>query len=170
MRLIDSDRLPVSKVGRIPVVLLEDINNAKTIVPKLKEVAPAETIDVRWLQKRMIQGISEDERHLESVSFEIINGYRPEDQYCGYTDIPGHEKIPRFEFVLKDLGATITLCVYEGADENGQNNATYRVAFTIGAWNDGFTRQAIGNAYIDGKVEQAYVSGGTIYFGRDWFL
>ena len=75
MRLIDSDRLPVSKVGRIPVVLLDDINKAKTIVPKLKEVAPAETIDVKWLQKRMIQGISEDERHLESVSFEIINEY-----------------------------------------------------------------------------------------------
>ena len=102
--------------------------------------------------------------------FEIINGYRPDDEFCGHTDIPGHEEIPRFEFVLKDLGATITLCVYEGADENGQNKGTYRVAFTIGAWNDGFTRQAIGNAYIDGTVEQAYVSGGTIYFGRDWFL
>ena len=75
MRLVDVERLPVSKVGRISVVLLEDINKAKTIVPKLKEVAPAETIDVKWLQKRMIQGISEDERHLESVSFEIINGY-----------------------------------------------------------------------------------------------
>lgn len=75
MRLIDSDRLPVSKVGKIPVVLLEDINKAKTIQPRLKEVAPAETIDVKWLQKRMIQGISEDDRHLESVSFEIINSY-----------------------------------------------------------------------------------------------
>lgn len=75
MRLVDVERLPVSKVGRISVVLLEDINKAKTIVPKLKEVAPAETIDVKWLQKRMIQGISEDERHLESVSFEIINEY-----------------------------------------------------------------------------------------------
>lgn len=75
MRLVDVDRLPVSKVGKIAVVLLDDINNAKTHFPKLKEVAPADTIDVRWLQKRMIQGISEDERHLESVSFEIINSY-----------------------------------------------------------------------------------------------
>ena len=75
MRLVDVERLPVSKVGRISVVLLEDINKAKTYFPKLKEVAPAETIDVKWLQKRMIQGISEDERHLESVSFEIINEY-----------------------------------------------------------------------------------------------
>lgn len=86
MRLVDVERLPVSKVGRISVVLLEDINKAKTIVPKLKEVAPAETIDVKWLQKRMIQGISEDERHLESVSFEIINSYideyRREVQGC----------------------------------------------------------------------------------------
>ncbi len=96
--------------------------------------------------------------------FEIINGYDPESDFCGYTDIPGHEKIPRFEFVLKDLGATITLCVYSNDD------GTYRTVFTIGEWNAGFTRQAIGNAYIDGRVEQAYVSGGTIYFGRDWFL
>ena len=75
MRLIDADKLPVSKVGNIAVVLLDDINAAKTYFPKLKEVAAADTIDIRWLQKRMIQGISEDERHLESVSFEIINEY-----------------------------------------------------------------------------------------------
>lgn len=75
MRLVDVDRLPVCKVGKVSVVLLDDINKAKTHFPKLKEVAPADTIDVRWLQKRMIQGISEDERHLESVSFEIINQY-----------------------------------------------------------------------------------------------
>lgn len=75
MRLIDADKLPVSKVGNIAVVLLDDINSAKTYFPKLKEVAAADTIDIRWLQKRMIQGISEDERHLESVSFEIINEY-----------------------------------------------------------------------------------------------
>lgn len=75
MRLIDCEKLPINKVGNIPVVLWDDIKNAKTYFPKLKEVAPADTIDVRWLQKRMIQGISEDERHLESVSFEIINEY-----------------------------------------------------------------------------------------------
>lgn len=75
MRLVDVDKLPISKVGNIPIVLLENINKAKTYFPKLKEVAPADTIDIRWLQKRMIQGISEDERHLESVSFEIINEY-----------------------------------------------------------------------------------------------
>lgn len=75
MRLIDADKLPVSKVGSIAVVLLDQINQAKTYQPKLKEVAPGETIDIRWLQKRMIDGISQDERHLESVSFEIINSY-----------------------------------------------------------------------------------------------
>ena len=75
MRLVDVEKLPISKVGKIPVVLWEDIKKAKTYFPKLKEVAPAEMIDTRWLQKRMIQGISEDERHLESVAFEIINSY-----------------------------------------------------------------------------------------------
>ena len=78
MRLVDVDKLPISRVGNVPVVLLEDINKAKTHFPKLKEVAPANTVDVRWLQKRMIQGISEDERHLESSSFEIINEYLDE--------------------------------------------------------------------------------------------
>lgn len=75
MRLVDADKLPISKVGKIPVVLWDDITKAKSHGFKVKEVAPAEMIDVRWLQKRMIQGISEDERHLESVAFEIINSY-----------------------------------------------------------------------------------------------
>ena len=75
MRLIDADKLPVSKVGSIPVVLYKDIQEAKTHYSRVKEVAPVDMVDVRWLQKRMIQGISEDERHLESVAFEIINSY-----------------------------------------------------------------------------------------------
>ena len=75
MRLVDVDKLPISKVGNTPMVLWEDIKKAKTYFPKVKEVAPADMVDTRWLQKRMIQGISEDERHLESVAFEIINSY-----------------------------------------------------------------------------------------------
>lgn len=82
MRLIDADRLPVSKVGKIPVVLWDDIANAKTHFIKVKEVAPADMIDVRWLQKRMIDGIGQNiysDEHLDSKYFAIINSYI--DQY-----------------------------------------------------------------------------------------
>lgn len=72
MRLVDVDRLPVQKIGDIPVVLWEDIAKAKTHFSKVKQVAPAKMIDVRWLQKRIIQGLSETD--YRSVC-EIINGY-----------------------------------------------------------------------------------------------
>lgn len=78
MRLIDADRLPVHKVGNVPVVLWENVENAKTHFTKVKEVAPADTIDVRWLQKRMIDGIGQNiysDEHLDSKYFAIINGY-----------------------------------------------------------------------------------------------
>lgn len=101
--------------------------------------------------------------HLEENVFEIINGYDEEDENCGRTDLPGCEKIPRFAFELPYNAATICLCVFH--DENG-----YRTEFTVGEWNRGFAQQVIGNVYADGMVEQAYVAGGTIYFGRDWFL
>lgn len=96
-------------------------------------------------------------------TFEIVNGYDEEDENCGKTDLPGCEKIPRFAFELPYNAATICLCVFH--DENG-----YRTEFTVGEWNRGFAQQVIGNVYADGMVEQAYVAGGTIYFGRDWFL
>lgn len=78
MRLVDVDKLPINKVGSIRVVLLDDINEAKTYVPKYTEVAPADTIDVRWLQKRMIDGIGQNiysDEHLDSKYFAIINSY-----------------------------------------------------------------------------------------------
>ena len=75
MKLIDAESLPVQKVGKIPVVYLEDIDKARHYDLKVQKLAPRDCIDIRWLQKRMIQGISEDERHLESLSFEIINSY-----------------------------------------------------------------------------------------------
>ena len=73
MRLIDAEKLPVSKVGNIQIVLLDDIKKAR-VYPE-RQLAPKKTIDVQWLQQRMIDGISTDERHLESSAFELINGY-----------------------------------------------------------------------------------------------
>ena len=73
MRLIDADKLPVSKVGNIQIVVLEDIKKAR-VYPE-RPLAPKKMIDVQWLQKRMIDGISTDERHLESSAFELINQY-----------------------------------------------------------------------------------------------
>lgn len=102
--------------------------------------------------------------HCGGVTFEVINGYAPDDEFCGHTDIPGFEDIPRFKFELPYNAATISLCVFHSRAEG------YDVRFTIGEWNAGFTRRAIGNVYADGKIEQAYVAGGEIYFGRDYFL
>ena len=81
MRLIDADKLPVSKVGSIPVVLYKDIQEAKTHYSRVKEVAPVDMVDVRWLQKRMVDGIGKNiysDEHLDSKYFAIINGYLDE--------------------------------------------------------------------------------------------
>ena len=100
--------------------------------------------------------------NIEGARFEIINGYKEDDTICGRTDVPGFEEIPRFSFELAYNAATVALCLYR----IGEN---YDMQFTIGKWNDGFAQMMIGNVYADGKVEQSYM-GGTIFFGREWFL
>ena len=100
--------------------------------------------------------------NIEGARFEIINGYKDDDTICGRTDVPGFEEIPRFSFELAYNAATVALCLYR----IGEN---YDMQFTIGKWNDGFAQMMIGNVYADGKVEQSYM-GGTIFFGREWFL
>ena len=71
MRLIDADSLPVSKVGKIPVVLLEDINKAK-VFPQ-RNLSPKKTIDIQWLQQRMMDAIVD--RELDSKYFGKINTF-----------------------------------------------------------------------------------------------
>lgn len=71
MRLIDADNLPVSKVGKIPVVLLEDINKAK-VFPQ-RNLSPKKTIDIKWLQQKMMDAIVD--RELDSKYFGIINTF-----------------------------------------------------------------------------------------------
>ena len=71
MRLIDADSLPVSKVGKIPVVLLEDINKAK-VFPQ-RNLSPKKTIDIKWLQQKMMDSIVD--REMDSKYFGIINTF-----------------------------------------------------------------------------------------------
>lgn len=85
--MIDVENIPVQKVGKIEMVYLDDIKNAKTYELKVQKVAPYDCIDIRWLQKRMVQGISEDERHLESSAFEIINSYIDEYKKGGNENV-----------------------------------------------------------------------------------
>ena len=92
MRLIDANDLPVKKIGDVSVVLLDDINSAKTIQPKVIKVpmVPEKTIEIRWLQKRMMDAITDNpysDEHLDSKYFCLINRFIAE-----YEEQQGEEK------------------------------------------------------------------------------
>ena len=71
MRLIDADSLPVSKQGKIEIVLMEDIKKAR-VFPS-RTLAPKKTIDIKWLQEKMMDSIVD--REMDSKYFGIINTF-----------------------------------------------------------------------------------------------
>ena len=71
MRLIDSDSLPVYKQGKTEMVMMDDIRKAK-VFPS-RPLAPKKTIDVQWLQQRMMDSIVD--REMDSKYFGIINTF-----------------------------------------------------------------------------------------------
>ena len=71
MRLIDADSLPVSKQGKIEIVLMEDIRKAR-VFPS-RPLAPKKTIDIKWLQQKMMDAIVD--REMDSKYFGIINTF-----------------------------------------------------------------------------------------------
>lgn len=102
--------------------------------------------------------------HRGGRKFAVVNGYNTSDTICGRVDVPGWDSVPRFESELTENQNWAY--VYLRAKKN---DSKYDVVFETSATFNG-PEVLIGIVYADGKVEQSYVGGGTIYFGREWFL
>ena len=101
--------------------------------------------------------------------YAVIDGSRPEREYCGDTMIPGCTQIPRFEFELPEAGKEygVYLCaVYN------ETSDSYSTAWVIGteskARDAGFAHTTIGYIYSDGSVSQTYNDYGWNL--REWYL
>ena len=75
MRPIDADSLPVSKVGNIKIVLLDDIKKAKTVKVVEKYIASKKTIDTNWLLKQLADAVAKDaclDEHIDGKNFLLM--------------------------------------------------------------------------------------------------
>ncbi|MBE6391709.1 MAG: hypothetical protein E7042_05860 [Lentisphaerae bacterium] len=123
------------------------------------------TFKLRWIKER---------------TFELYNGAYPEitsnanSTRAGDTDLPGAEKVPRqFVYLPENVsGADVYLCAccndgvystFVRVSDNDDPNGTPSPAGY-------FASVRIGDIYENGDVYQSFTSGGTIYFGKDWFL
>ena len=113
-------------------------------------------------------------RYIQDRTFEIYNGAYPEitslsnSNYAGSTDLPGVEKVPRQFLTLPEDQTQAEVTLYACC-----NHGVYSVAIQVSSQalpEGAFTSRSIGNIYENGNVYQSYISGGTITFGRDWFL
>ena len=113
-------------------------------------------------------------RYTGERTFELYNGAYPEitasaNSTCaGSTDLPGAERVSR-QFItlpenMSDAEVSLCACCNDGVYstvirvESQDYPAGYFAYFKIGSIRE------------NGDVFQIFTAGGTIYFGRDWFL
>lgn len=103
-------------------------------------------------------------RSLSAMSVEIFSSYEPEADFCGSTDIPGLDFIPRTVMNFEDLSRKNIYLVF--FYENGVYRSEFRCDLPV----EMVFYRLLGT-FQNGVVDQIWQSdSGRMIFGEEWYL
>lgn len=103
------------------------------------------------------------------TSFSVVDGSDYDSDYCGYTDVPGCEMVPRTSFPFSGYFKIYLNFRLYGRDE--ASNPIYLITLTTTPSPSGYLESIlVGSVSSDGVITQTLRTTETVWFNKDWYL